>query len=206
MKEWNVGILEGWKDGRMEEWDGRNMGRKSGDLGLQRSCIPLFHCLPDCSRVFLDVDGEGLGGVAGDLGGGGGGVGEGDMAAEAACEADFDMVIVEVAGEAGDMDFDDGAEVGLGGVGGIGDEGGAGMRAVVEADADSIDAGGGRMGRRGWTLAVGKPRVRPTARPRTTSPARAKGRPSMVVARGMSPAATAARMRVLETGVPASST
>ena len=66
--------------------------------------------------------------------------------------------------------------------------------------------GAGRMGSSGRMLAVGNPSLRPTSRPCTTVPARAKARPSMALARGRSPAATAARIRVLETGAPPCST
>ncbi len=44
------------------------------------------------------------------------------------------------------MDFDDGSEMGLGGIGGVGDEGGAGVRAVVEMKPRGIDARSGADG------------------------------------------------------------
>lgn len=56
------------------------------------------------------------------------------------------------------------------------------------------------------TLAVGKPSVRPSRRPPTTRPAMVYGRPSRVAARSSSPAASAARIAVLDTLSPATIT
>jgi threonine synthase len=107
------------------------------------------------SGELLGVDAEGFLGVAGDLGGGEVWGGEGDASADAAGEGDFDVEVVEVAGESGDMDFDHGAEVGLVGIGGIGNEGGAGVGSVVKEKPCGVDAGEGADGEEGLDVGGG---------------------------------------------------
>jgi hypothetical protein len=148
---------------------------------------------------------QGGGGIAGDLGGGGGGIGEGHVAAQAAGEGDLDVLAVEVAGEAGDVDLDDLAEVRLGGIGRIGHEAGAGMGAVAEEQAHGIDAGRGADGQEGLHIGGGEADGAADLAAVDDGAHQREGAAEHVLGQGRSPARTAARMRVLEMGAPSSS-